>query len=149
MFREWADGRAARAADASAPPPRQLFVTASAALRTQVARAFRRLQWAVLTPRERSALAAASGGGCGGEGQDECGPASLAEVDDAAWPLFLTGTELLRLLDEALPGERTCMQRECMSIGCTSKLAHYSVICSICAPPLRCEKPDCRPPWML
>lgn len=42
--------------------------------------------------------------GATGSGDNEPPPASLVDVPEAAWPLFLTGTELLRLLDAAVPG---------------------------------------------
>jgi hypothetical protein len=45
LFRQWMDGRqAALAQPGTARHPRQLFVTASATLKDQVAKAFRRLQ---------------------------------------------------------------------------------------------------------
>ncbi|KIY95005.1 hypothetical protein MNEG_12956 [Monoraphidium neglectum] len=109
MFEQWRDAREASAADPSLAPPRQLFVTASSTLKNQVRRSFRRLQAAELSAAERQeqavALAALHGGGGGGSGEGGDGaPDSLLGVPDAAWPLFLTGSQLLRLLDAALPG---------------------------------------------
>jgi hypothetical protein len=80
----------------------------------QVRRSFRRLQAAELSAAERQeqavALAALHGGGGGGSGEGGDGaPDSLPGVPDAAWPLFLTGSQLLRLLDAALPGACMCV----------------------------------------
>jgi hypothetical protein len=77
------------------PHFRQLFVTRSRVLRSEVMKSFRARQIAAapddlpsnvpltLTPEL---------------------PASFAEVDDEEWPLFLTTSELLSVLDASLPG---------------------------------------------
>jgi hypothetical protein len=109
LYLEWAAHRAACAdaasSGAAAPPPlRQLFVTASQTLLSQVEAGFRRLQWPALTPDERrlrSAAAAAGRGDASGAGD---APVSLVGLPEGAWPLFVSGRRLLRLLDDAREG---------------------------------------------
>jgi hypothetical protein len=67
----------------------QVFVTASPALRAQVAAAFQRLQSAVLSPAEAAVAAAAAA----------VDYHTFACIPDEAFPLFLSNKQYLRLLD--------------------------------------------------
>ena len=66
-----------------------MFVTASAALRAQVAAAFRRLQAAVLPPAEAAVAAAAAA----------VEYHTFSCIPDEAFPLFLSNQQYLRMLD--------------------------------------------------
>lgn len=73
-------------------PCHAVFVTASATLREQVARAFRRLQSAVLPAEEWEAVSAAAAAQYH----------TMRDVPDAAFPLFLSSRNFLRMLDGCL-----------------------------------------------
>ena len=91
VYRLWARWLLARQAGVALTA---IFITASATLRTQVAASFRRLRAATFSDSDANAVAEA-----------EAVPlAHLLAVPDWRWPLFLTATEYLKLLDASLPG---------------------------------------------
>ena len=72
----------------------QVFLTASATLREQVAQSFRKLQAAAVGPREAQRLADASA---------SPGMHTLRGLPPDAFPLFLSTTRWLHMLDGTLP----------------------------------------------
>jgi hypothetical protein len=92
VYRLWSRWLLARQAGT---PLAALFVTASATLRQQVAASFRCLRAATFTPAEAAAADAAEA--------SNAPLASLLAVPQHRFPLFLTSSEYLRLLDASLP----------------------------------------------
>eukprot|EP00878_Enallax_costatus_P024526 GHUV01026178.1.p1 GENE.GHUV01026178.1~~GHUV01026178.1.p1 ORF type:complete len:603 (+),score=181.38 GHUV01026178.1:514-2322(+) len=90
LFHQWCQARdEMKHTPDIAKPMRQLFVTASPTLKDQVAKQFRKLQAAVLSPEEMARVAAATAREYH----------SLSCIPDEAFPLFLSNHQYLRMLD--------------------------------------------------
>jgi hypothetical protein len=152
LYQEWAAHRAACAdaasSGAAAPRPlRQLFVTASQTLLSQVEAGFRRLQWPALTPDERRLRSAAAAAGRGAATGAGAAVGSLVGLPEGAWPLFVSGRQLLRLLDDAREGARRpspqpASRCACAAPGAAALTCARRAAARVCT----CTGHPCRPP---